>query len=125
MELMARRVTISYSDYDFDRDAVVTAPLASFVVSEEGIESIDLGEEFIPVGMTVVDPGTREDVSFDADPLKWADLLPSAYRAGDYYVTVEDAEVAILDQEITSSPPGAREPQTAEFAALQSVEAHF
>ena|SRR2546423_7816688 len=108
------RVTFNRSTYDFDRDEVVTNPIASFVVGEDGIEKVDFGEEFVPLEMTVLDPESREVVSLKSDPLRWAELLPSAFRSGDYFVSLDEKEPV----EPVESELGSREMVGAEAALM-------
>lgn len=84
-----RQVSISKTTTDLKtldiRDRIVTA----FTVGAEGIEQVTLKDEPIPATVSVMDPETGDAVTLESDPLRWADLLPSAYRSGDYHVAVD------------------------------------
>lgn len=91
-----RHVTISKTIADLHRLEFVDEPVASFSVSERGIEHVNYGEDRIPRDVAVLDPRAEgaERVTLDNDPIRWADLLPLAYRTGDHQVTVsEQAEL--------------------------------
>ncbi len=65
-------------------------PVVTFAVTPRGASLVD-GDRSQMKGMLevpVVDPQTRVSVSFRENPLRWADLIPASYRAGDYFVRV-------------------------------------
>ncbi len=65
-------------------------PVVSFAVTKRGASLVD-GERSEMLDMLevpVVDPRTRASVTFHENPVRWADLVPIAYRAGDYFVRV-------------------------------------
>lgn len=51
--------------------------------------------DWIDPDISIVDPGSGEQVTRDPDAERWARLLPFAYRDGD--ITVEVAEVAVAE----------------------------
>lgn len=71
-------------------------PVASFFVGEHGIERIEYGEDAIPKSVAVFDPSLSdvEAVTLASNPIRWAELLPSAYRSGDVQVTVTETDDA-------------------------------
>lgn len=91
-----RHITISKTTADLHRLEFVAEPVVSFYVSERGTEHVDYGDDGIPRAVAVFDPHAEETerVTLEGNPLRWADLLPLAYRGGDYQVTVtEEAQV--------------------------------
>jgi hypothetical protein len=99
-----KHVTIARAGYNFDTDTPYDEPVAVFTVDADGIH-VQSGEEFIPKTMPVYDVQARRDVTLEDDPERWAELLPSAYRAGDYFVVV--AERPQDEQRIVASDPAA------------------
>lgn len=88
----------------------------SFYVSNDGIVRVEFGEEEVPRHVAVFDPVSTgpevERLTLDADPIRWAELLPSAYRSGDYRVAV--TKVASVDEGELTGRSGISE----ELAAL-------
>jgi len=85
-----KHIIINRTDYDLDRDEFRATPVASFTVDETGVVAVEFGEENIPLQMTVLDVEADRTLSFEDDPLRWVELLPGAYRSGDYTVAVGD-----------------------------------
>lgn len=90
-----RHVTILRSEADLVRMEFVERPMASFYVGQSGIERVEFGDEQIPRTVAVFDPtadvdpvGGVQRITLESDPLRWAELLPTAYRSGDYSVAV-------------------------------------
>src|SRR5436190_1825415 len=87
-----RQVSILKTIADTDtleiRDRVVTA----FIVTPDGIGQVSIEEEPVPSSLKLLDPGSGDAITLESDPVRWADLLPTAYRGGDYHVAVDVAE---------------------------------
>jgi hypothetical protein len=85
-----RHVTIYQSVADLQRGDFAEHAVASFVVGSRGIEHVEYGDEQIPRDIALLDleEGQPTRVTLESDPLRWAELLPTAYRSGDYYVAV-------------------------------------
>ncbi len=86
-----RHVVIYKRTADLQRRDLSEKPVASFLVGDNGIQDVQLGEDVIPRELVVFDisngsAGTR--VTLESDPIRWADLLSTAYRSGDYRVAV-------------------------------------
>ncbi len=111
------RITITRSDYDFDADRWLTETVCSFVVGPRGIEQIDEGAERIPRRVAVLDIDSGESVTLESDPVRWAELLPGAFRSGDLTVTV-DVEQPV---EIETRTVRDRQPVLAEAIAFQAI----
>ena len=84
---------VTVSQYDPAADGTLQPHLlAQLQVSETGIER-QAGEETetkMVLGIPVIDPESGEQVRSDTDPLRWADLLPTAFRSGAIGATVEE-----------------------------------
>lgn len=108
-----RHITIDKSVTDLVRMEFKTEPLASFYVSENGIERVEYGEGEIPRTVAVFDPGESEGerVTLESNPVRWAELLPTAYRSGEYLVSVVETKDA------SDTPPST----SAITAEMQSV----
>ena len=95
-----RHVVIYKQVADLTRLDLLQREVASFYVGDNGIEKIDFGEEEVPRELAVFDPdaeGNVERITLDENPIRWAELLSTAYRSGDYRVAV--AKVASVDSE--------------------------
>lgn len=114
-----RHVIIFKRTADLARLDLSEQPVASFYVSSDGIVKVEFGEDQIPRDISVFDENADPitQLTLTEDPLSWADLLPSAYRAGDYRVAV--ARVASADAEDELSTSGV----TAELEAVPEVYA--
>jgi hypothetical protein len=66
--------------------------LAQFRVGGDGIE-VEGGERTDEVlQIPVIDPETGSQVKSQEDPVRWAQLLPSAIRSGDLVTFVEEVD---------------------------------
>jgi len=85
-----RRIDIIRSTADLHRLDFIDQPVASFYVNEGGISHVEFGDEEIPRSVAVFDPAdkTLTRVTLESDPVRWAELLPLAYRSGDYRIAV-------------------------------------
>jgi hypothetical protein len=96
-----RQVSILKTTTDLESLEIADRVVTAFVVTADGVEQTTTTEEPIPASLVLLDPETREAVTLESDPLRWADLLPEAYRSGDYHVAVdvvdEDAPVAPVE----------------------------
>jgi hypothetical protein len=93
----------------------VDQPVASFYVGESGIEHVEFGDEQIPRTVPILDLAAPEDarrVTLESDPLRWAELLPTAYSSGDYSVSVVETA------EVSDSPRVVNRDMKAEMEAL-------
>jgi len=100
-----RHVTIHKSVTDLVRMEFNSQLVASFYVGENGIERVEYGENEIPRTVAVFDPAEAdaERVTLDSNPLRWAELLPTAYRSGEYIVSVVETKDASDSPAITSA----------------------
>lgn len=113
-----KHVTLTRAAYDFDTDTPYDETVAVFNVDADGIH-IESGEEFIPTDISVFDVQHKRDVSLADDPERWAELLPSAYRAGDYSVVVSDH--AQTEEQIVTAVGVAAAVTVAGIDVLQAV----
>ena len=100
-----RHITIHKMVTDLVRMEFKTQMLASFYVGENGIERVEYGEDEIPRTVAVFDPAESDGqrVTLDSNPLRWAELLPTAYRSGEYSVSVVETKDASDTPPITSA----------------------
>ena len=63
--------------------------LAAFVVSKNYFKVEKGGRAGAVKNIPVIDTVTGEQITSDSDPIRWAKLLPSAFRSGDVYAKVE------------------------------------
>jgi hypothetical protein len=67
----------------------------------DGRETTTIGDpRWVSLDVSVVDPDSRDDVTFELNPERWARLLPLAYRSGDLTAeVVEEMAVAGMGEE--------------------------
>lgn len=95
-----RHVVIYKRTADLTRLDLREREVASFYVGDDGIERVEFGEDEIPRSLAVFDPAIDANIdriTLEDEPVRWAELLPTAYRSGDYRVAV--AKVASADSE--------------------------
>lgn len=78
--------------------------LAQFAVDGDGIHA-EAGERTNVVAtIPVIDPESGERVLSEEDPVRWARLLPLAFRSGDLAVRVQEIELAAASAQEGSDP---------------------
>jgi hypothetical protein len=117
-----RHVTIYQSVADVQRGDFAEEAVASFLVGPDGIARVEFGDEQIPRDIALLDleGGQPSRVTLESDPLRWAELLPSAYRSGDFYVTVARGTTAPEPDLVTTG----NQPAVALEAELVPAIAH-
>lgn len=73
--------------------------IAQLVVSEAGVLAEDGEEADMVRAIPVIDPESGDQVTSDSEPLRWADLLPTAFRSGGIGVAVTDVEDTPIEGE--------------------------
>ncbi|HKZ15740.1 MAG TPA: hypothetical protein VJL81_18030 [Solirubrobacterales bacterium] len=87
-------VQVSVSQIIHDESGDLVRLLAQFSVDEAGIHP-EAGDRCdVIAAIPVVDPETGDRLTSEADPLRWARLLPQALRSGDLVALVEEVETA-------------------------------
>lgn len=84
-----RQVAILKTAADLETLEITDQLVTAFVVGSSGIEDVSCEEEPVPTRLRLRDPENGEAVTLESDPLRWAELLPTAYRSGDYHVAVD------------------------------------
>jgi hypothetical protein len=87
------RVIVTQRDPGFGPDETEERLLARFVADEDGIlTDRDDAEDrtAVVMGIPVVDPSTGEQVLATGEPLRWAALLPTAFRSGTLEADIEE-----------------------------------
>jgi hypothetical protein len=89
------RVTVTQKDPG-PGEMIEERLLARFVVDEDGVlTDRDEREDrtaVVMMGIPVVDPSTGEQVPAMEQPLRWAVLLPTAFRSGTLEADIEEIE---------------------------------
>lgn len=84
------RVIVSTPEFDFAASRWHDRRRAELLVDDDRYLLLGPEEGWIDVEMQLIDLGTGGVLSFRSSPEAWARALPSAYRAGDVQVWLEE-----------------------------------
>ena len=87
-----RQVSIFKIEADLETLEFHERLVTAFLVTPDGITDVSIEEEPVPAGLELLEVETRQRVTLESDPMRWAELLPGAYRSGDYRVGVDVAD---------------------------------
>jgi hypothetical protein len=65
-------------------------------IDGQDIRVLSGDDSYLSLDVPVVDPDTRQSLSYQENPERWALLLPTAYRAGDFTIESEKISSAPL-----------------------------
>ena len=102
-----RRVTLLQYSFAPEPGGVTKTVTARLLVGPEGVEQVEHGDAESLLRVSVLDPKSGDPVTVETNPLRWADLLPTAFRTGDYTVSIET--VGEPDPSASTSDPSERE----------------
>jgi hypothetical protein len=87
-------IRVRYVTRDWDESQGHFAAHVRAELTLSGHETAIWGDPaWVSLDVAVVDPETGDDVTFEADPERWARLLPFAYRSGDISVEIDSPAV--------------------------------
>jgi hypothetical protein len=93
------RLQLTSAEFDRDRGEWQQTIEAELVADEDELTVTGPHAEWVDPDLRILDPETRESITAADGRERWARLLPTAYRTGDYvWKVVEDSEREITGE---------------------------